>query len=305
MSRALLPPWLANASEGGKNIVTSAAKIDPPIRQSAEAMSRQWAARIPRAAEIYARVLQHVAAPQRDFEARLRREKLASLKQFTYGASHELNNPLFNISSRAQVLLRDEQNPERRRKLSTIYSHAMRASEMIKEMALAAHPPQPAVERCRIAEVLRGVVAELSQQAREQHAVVELAADADSSFEIDADPTQIAVAVREICLNALAALQRASRPGKVTLSVHPIGRDAIEITVRDDGPGLDARTRRHLFDPFFSGYESGRGLGFGLTKCWQIIDAHGGRIDVESRTGEGTVFAIRLPASAPRPRAAD
>ena len=49
-----------------------------------------------------------------DFDRRLLREKLASLKEFAYGASHELNNPLFNISSRAQLLLRDERDPERR-----------------------------------------------------------------------------------------------------------------------------------------------------------------------------------------------
>src|SRR5687767_1922318 len=85
------------------------------------------------------------SAMDSDFDQRLLREKLASLKEFAYGASHELNNPLFNISSRAQLLLRDERDPERRRKLSTIYAHAMRASEMISDMALAAQPPRPAL----------------------------------------------------------------------------------------------------------------------------------------------------------------
>ncbi|HEY1065726.1 MAG TPA: HAMP domain-containing sensor histidine kinase, partial [Pirellulales bacterium] len=65
--------------------------------------------------------------------------------------------------------------------------------------------------------------------------------------------------------------------------------------VRDDGPGLSARVRRHLFDPYFSGREAGRGLGFGLTKARRIVERHRGRIDVESPPGGGAIFTLRLP----------
>ena len=71
--------------------------------------------------------------------------------------------------------------------------------------------------------------------------------------------------------------------------------DTVQIAVSDHGPGISAETRRHLFDPFFSGREAGRGLGFGLSKCWRIVTLHGGRIDVESEPGCGARFTISIP----------
>jgi len=66
--------------------------------------------------------------------------------------------------------------------------------------------------------------------------------------------------------------------------------------VIDDGPGIDAEARRHLFDPYYSARQAGRGLGLGLSKCWRIIATnHHGRIDVESQPGQRTVFTIKLP----------
>lgn len=231
-----------------------------------------------------------------DFEQRLLREKLASLKEFAYGASHELNNPLFNISSRAQLLLRDERDPERRRKLSTIYAHAMRASDMIKDMALAAQPPRPEMAEANLAQIIGEVVAELAPAAREYEVQIDFAETSEHDAMVDGDATQLAVAVREICVNACEALRRSGRPGLVEISLTATA-EQIDVVIRDNGPGLDARARRHLFDPFFSGYESGRGLGFGLTKCWQIVDAHGGEILADSAAGKGTTITLRLRRS--------
>ena len=71
--------------------------------------------------------LQRLAQLESQFQETLEHEKLESLRQFAYGASHEINNPLANISTRAQTLLREETNPERRRKLATINAQAFRA----------------------------------------------------------------------------------------------------------------------------------------------------------------------------------
>ena len=68
-----------------------------------------------------------------------------------------------------------------------------------------------------------------------------------------------------------------------------------EVIVRDDGPGISEAVRRHLFDPFFSGREAGRGLGFGLSKCWRIVTDHGGRVVVNNVEGGGAEFTIALP----------
>src|SRR3954468_13179505 len=75
------------------------------------------------------------------FTSALEHAKLAALKEFAYGASHEINNPLANISTRAQALLAEEPHPERRKKLATIVAQALRAHEMISDLMLFAKPP--------------------------------------------------------------------------------------------------------------------------------------------------------------------
>ena len=235
----------------------------------------------------------HVRQLEEHWDENFLREKLASLKEFTYGASHELNNPLFNISSRAQSLLRDEQDPERRRKLATIYSHAMRASEMIGDIALAARTPKPQSATLDLISVVQTAIEELRPMAEKQGASLHLECAQDSVM-IEADAEQLAVAIGEVCINALESLGRRMRSGTVTVKIVQNSHE-VAIAIADDGPGLDERARRHLFDPFFSGYESGRGLGFGLTKCWQIVQAHGGTIEVDSQPNRGTEITIRFP----------
>ena len=70
-----------------------------------------------------------------------------------------------------------------------------------------------------------------------------------------------------------------------------------QLTVTDTGPGIPPSVRPHIFDPFYSGREAGRGLGLGLSKAWRIVDLHGGRIEVESPTEGGA--AIRNRNSVP------
>jgi signal transduction histidine kinase len=68
----------------------------------------------------------------------------------------------------------------------------------------------------------------------------------------------------------------------------------LAITIRDNGPGMPAEVRRHAFDPFYSGRGAGRGLGNGLSKCWRIVTAHGGRVEIDS-TSQGTCVTMLLP----------
>ncbi len=106
--------------------------------------------------------------------------------------------------------------------------------------------------------------------------------------------------------NALEALGRGGRIEVVAVPVRlgPAGIQpegglsaAVAISVRDNGPGIAAEIRPRLFDPYFSGREAGRGLGFGLSKCWRIVTAQGGRIDVASDVGAGATFTVTLPAA--------
>jgi signal transduction histidine kinase len=74
----------------------------------------------------------------------------------------------------------------------------------------------------------------------------------------------------------------------------------VGIVVTDDGPGILPEHRPHIFDPFYSARQAGRGLGLGLSKCWRIVGLHHGRIEVQSEPGQGACFTITLPWRQPK-----
>jgi signal transduction histidine kinase len=258
-------------------------------------------------------------ARDEDFRSALEAAKLQALYNFAYGLSHEINNPLANITTRAQTLLVDEKNPERRRKLATIVQQAFRAHEMIADLMLFARPPAIRAESADLADLADTVVAEMQEQARDQGTSL-IRTGVPSPLLAHIDRIQIAVALKAIIQNSLEAVREG---GSVEVSAE-IGTGSAEhgivpsphfstsasdaprsalrapsliLSVSDTGPGIPPHIRPHIFDPFFSGREAGRGLGLGLSKAWRIINLHGGRIEVESAAGKGAKFTIALPAS--------
>jgi signal transduction histidine kinase len=225
-----------------------------------------------------------------DFQRLLEIEKLESLAEFAAGAGHEINNPLTVISGRAQLLLRDESDPERRHALALISAQAMRVYEMIADMMLFARPPRPELQTLELVTLVDEVIAGLSARGTQQETVLGRIGDS-TPVAVEADPAQIGVALRAICQNALEAL---GHGGHVEIEVQQNASEAM-VCVRDDGPGIQPEERRHIFDPFYSARQAGRGLGFGLSKAWRIATNHGGRIEVTSELGRGAMFALYLP----------
>ena len=230
-----------------------------------------------------------------DFDQRLEAAKLAALKELAYGAGHEINNPLANIAARAQTLMRDEADPERRRKLAAIHRQAMRAHEMIADLMLFARPPQLHPEPCELGELAGQVVDEFAELAAERQIRLELGDDGRPVVAC-ADRTQLGAALAAVVENALEAV---AIGGHVEVVAQQASADDVhwaQLVVRDDGPGVSDDVRAHIFDPFFSGREAGRGLGFGLSKCWRIVTDHGGQVAFSSAAGGGCEVTIMLPA---------
>jgi signal transduction histidine kinase len=239
-----------------------------------------------------------IAELEGNFESALTAAKLDALKEFAYGAGHEINNPLANISTRAQTLLRGETDPERRRMLATINRQAFRAHEMIADLMLFARPPRPHKRTLDLVRLTDTLIADLSAHARDQRTEL-VRIGGSNTVLVVADENHLAEAIRAILLNALEALGMGGRVETEVCSPGPANtREPLpRVIIRDNGPGIDARQLAHLFDPFFSGREAGRGLGFGLSKAWRIVTLHDGRIDVESQPGRGATFTISLPVT--------
>lgn len=234
--------------------------------------------------------LARLAELESDFSAAVERAKLSALKEFAYGASHEINNPLANISSRAQALLAEEKHPERRKKLATIVAQAMRAHEMISDLMLFAKPPPLELADIRIVDLIDTTVAECQADASDQGTEMSFRVDPPELI-VRGDATQLAAALKALVRNALEALGDGGR-----IEIDASGdTEHTAISVTDNGPGIPPQIREHIFDPFYSGREAGRGLGFGLPKCWRIAEMHGGQIEIESEPGVGTTFRLMIP----------
>ncbi|HCK52298.1 MAG TPA: hypothetical protein DIC23_03705 [Planctomycetaceae bacterium] len=218
-------------------------------------------------------------------------DRLESLAEFAAGAGHELNNPVATIVGRVQLLLRDEADPARRQALETIAGQAYRIRDMISDVMVFARPP--AAEPCEVELVAS--VQDVVQGVCDGHASREgrVRVVDDGPVTILADPAQVSVVVAELLTNALEA---DTQGGEVLVSI--TGDGPVVLEVRDRGPGLDAKSRRHLFDPFFSGRQAGRGLGFGLPKCWRIVNLQGGRIEVEPNEPSGLCVRVSWPRTA-------
>ncbi|MEQ8846159.1 HAMP domain-containing sensor histidine kinase [Botrimarina sp.] len=227
---------------------------------------------------------------RRWFEQRLRDAKLDAMKELAYGASHEINNPLANIALRAQTLLKREDDPDKRKALEAMHRAAMRAHEMISDLMLFARPPEPQRQAIDLLEVARSVVEGQGPLADERGVLLEVTEDSTPA-PAWADRDQLIVALRAVVQNSLDATEG---EGAVLVRVCATG-DAGLITVEDDGQGVPDEVLPHVFDPFFSGREAGRGLGFGLTKCWRIVTLHGGDVLLENRPEGGVRVVMSLP----------
>jgi signal transduction histidine kinase len=233
--------------------------------------------------------LQHQAA---DAGSRLENAKLAALAEMAAGAGHEINNPLAVISGRAQLLIAEETDPRRRKSLETIVAQAQRIHRMIVDLMTFARPPAPDCKPMNIGEAIDRAVATVKHAAEEQKIQIEVIA-APSLPHVSGDVAQLTSAIECVLRNSLEATPE---NGSVQV-VSDMAQSGIQIRICDTGHGIPDDQRRHIFEPFYSGREAGRGLGMGLPKAWRIVQNHGGEILVES--GErGTTVTIRLPALA-------
>ena len=234
--------------------------------------------------------LQQTEASQQLFDQKLYEAKLQSLKELAYGASHEINNPLANIATRAQSLMADESNPERSRQLSVMYVQAMRAHEMIADLMMFARPPEITPQDFNLNDIILEVIEQSKESAELQGTAIEFHPSSDS-LNVHADRVQLSIVLQALLRNALEALKSG---GTVAVAAEIQGQ-TLNLTVSDTGPGVPEEIRQKVFDPFFSGREAGRGLGFGLSKCWTILKAHGGEIHLQENQPTGTIVTVELP----------
>ena len=114
---------------------------------------------------------------------------------------------------------------------------------------------------------------------------------------ITCSPSQLNQVFLNLITNAAQATEGSS--GEIRLTTRAPDPGHVEIEVADNGRGIPADVLPKIFDPFFTTKEVGKGTGLGLSIAYKIVEAHGGRISVDSRAGAGTRFTVRLPVHPP------
>jgi signal transduction histidine kinase len=187
--------------------------------------------------------------------------------------------------------------------LATIGGQAYRIRDMIGDVMLFARPPEPRPERLDLRAACEEVVARFIPDAAETESALVL--EPGPEVPVHADPVQLRVVISALVRNALEAV---GNQGRIIVSA-AVASEAEHrwgvLRVVDNGKGLSEADREHLFDPFYSGRQAGRGLGFGLPKAWRIVEMHGGRIEVDSPEGGGVTFTVHWPGEAASVQAAE
>jgi len=246
-------------------------------------------------------------AARREFEARLAQSrKMEALGQLAGGVAHDFNNILAGILGFADVIRKSTPDAAAANFSSEIVQAATRARDLIRQILMFSRR-QPAERRpVRLTEVAREVL-------RLVRGTVPVAVRIQSRLADDApyilgDPTQLHQVVMNLCTNAVQAMGESGGSLEVAVEAvdasaefarrHPPLREGkcVCLPVIDTGPGMPQAVLDRLFEPFFTTKAPGVGTGLGLSVVHGVVQNHEGAIVVETRPGDGTTFAVFLPA---------
>ena len=228
----------------------------------------------------------------------LQAEKMAALGQTISGVAHELNNPLATILSWADRLSQRTALEEPvRRGLDTILSEAERAARIVRNLLTFARKRQTTRAMVDINQVVRETLALRSYEQRVSNITV-IEALAAGLPQVFADGHQVQQVLLNLVINAEQAMLSANGRGVLVVRTwHDADQESVILEINDDGPGVPDDLQPKIFDPFFTTKEVGKGTGLGLTVAYAIVQEHGGRIRLESRTDSGASFFVELPVT--------
>lgn len=224
-------------------------------------------------------------------------QKLASLGVMLSGVAHELNNPLSNISSTAQILLEEGDGVDRaflRDGLCQIDDQTERARRIVAALLDCSRHHAFMREPCALQDLVAQTVGFVRGQVP---GGVAIEVDVPAGLQVSADRQRLQQALLNLIKNAAEACGGA---GAVRVSAAK-DDEAVTLTVEDSGCGIPETDLPYVFDPFYTTKEIGKGSGLGLFIVHDIVGKHGGTISVTSAPGCGTSFVIHLPQRAVSP----
>lgn len=222
----------------------------------------------------------------------IKAEKLAILGQMAAGMVHEIRNPLTIISGFLQLVQNDLKGTSKEKYITVSLAELNRVNSLLTEFLQMSKPGYSKRTPCCISKIINDVVMLVESEVYHRNLEINLNITNDLPA-ILGDSDQLKQVFLNILKNAFEALPGG---GKIllntSLSKH---EDFVQVVIRDTGVGMDEQTMANIFDPFFTTKENGTGLGMFIIK--EIINNHGGRLDIQSKPGNGTTVTVLLPTS--------
>ncbi|MBC7920104.1 MAG: hypothetical protein H7Z75_03355 [Ferruginibacter sp.] len=256
-------------------------------------------------------------------------EKMASLGQLTAGVAHEINNPINFVSAGIDSLKANyqdiirlakeyfalqpgEDNREKLGRLTrlkkeadveelveeseqlfqSIKNGAVRTTEIVKSLRNFTRLDEDALKKADLNEGLDSTLTILSSQLKDRIRIVK---EYGAIPLVNCYPGQLNQVFMNILVNAIQSIPEKGTIRIRTGLVRQVGRDWVEVAIRDSGKGMTEEVKRRIFEPFFTTKGVGEGTGLGLSITYGIIEKHRGNIRVESEPGQGTEFIIEIP----------
>ena len=231
-------------------------------------------------------------------------QKISSLGSLAGGVAHDFNNMLAGIMGHADLLLADEQDPRRQKRINAILAAAKRSSELTSKLLAFGRRGKNRKESVDLAAAVKECLALIQPSL---HPDLEVCTRLEDGLCVDGDPSQLQQVLVNLCINAVEAM---GGKGTLTIATRTLELQAaqatdrsltpgthVELSVADTGAGMNDETLQRIFEPFFTTKttKDHMGTGLGLPTVLGIVEGHQGAVEVKSRVGAGTTFKIYLP----------
>jgi len=218
-----------------------------------------------------------------------RAKHLSSLGEMVAGISHEIRNPLGIIRSSSELLKKKMAGYDRSNSIpDIIIEESSRLNNIITDFLNFAKPKNPNLISCRIEDIIEKNIAFLASQIKEQGYTIDKHYD-NNLPEITADSDMLYQAFLNILINAMQAMPKG---GGINVKISS-SDNTVKMFFEDQGEGIAEDILEKIWDPFFTTKAKGTGLGLGIVK--NIIESHGGRVQISNRSVSGARMIVEIP----------
>ncbi|WP_019535446.1 sensor histidine kinase [Paenibacillus ginsengihumi] len=222
--------------------------------------------------------------------------KMAALGEMAAGIAHELNSPLTAILGHVQLLMRAMKEGRHGKMLADIYQCGLRCTKIIQNLLIFSRQEEVQPETIQLSELIDDVLGLVGYQLVVSGITVRKETE-QSLPSVRGSRNQIEQVIINLLLNARDAVQGKNDP-EITVGTcltRLEERLFVSVYVRDNGVGIAGEHLSQIFNPFFTTKERMKGTGLGLSVSLGIAESHGGKLLVDSRVGEYSVFSLLLP----------